>query len=174
MSERGRQVTLRLPRLRVALGLLTAIALIAGAIVAGVRTANLASEKNRLAHQLSSFEVGALRAARDYATAFATYKYDEFGADVAATEAHSVDPFLSQYRAYTTQLQPSIVSAKAQSTANVLSAGLHSVSASSVVVDVFLDQTIVNTSGTHSQRQRVVMTMVRQHGKWLISQVRLL
>lgn len=155
------------------IGLLASAVLIAGAVVAGIRTHDLAARNDRLEHGLSSFDNDAMTVARGYAVTFATYSSDTFTADVAATEAHAVDPFLAQYRSYTTQLRSEIVKARAKSTAKVISAGIVSASNSSAVVDLFLDQTIVNKKGSQLLTQRIEMTMVRPHGHWLISRVRI-
>lgn len=171
MSERGREVTLRLPAMSRVLGGAAAAALIAGSVIAGVRTHDLMNDKEQLSHSLSSFERGALQTARSYAITFATYRYDELDADFASTEAHAVDPFLAQYRSTTDQLRDTLTKARASSTAKVISAGLSSISATQAVVDLFLDQTIVNAKGSHVDAQRVEMTLVRRGDRWLISKV---
>jgi hypothetical protein len=171
MSEDGRSVTLRLPSMRVLIGLVAAAALIAGSVVAGVRTHHLASQKDRLEHNLSPFEQSALTAARGYAVEFATYRYDDLDSAFATTESHSVDPFLSQYRNETAQLRVTLMTAKASSSATVVDAGLAAISDTTAVVDLFLNQTINNTSGTHVDAQRVEMTLVRRGSQWLISKV---
>lgn len=158
-----------LPSRLVIAGLAAATAT-AGAVVAGIRTHDLESKNARLEHSLSSFEQSALRAARSYTVTFATYRYDELDADFAATEAHSVDPFLSQYRSKTALLRNTLVGAKATSTGKVISAGLAQISANRAVVDLFLDQTIVNVRGSQpAATQRVELTLVRRGGRWLIS-----
>jgi hypothetical protein len=148
-----------------------AAVVIAGAVVAGVRTHDLASDKADLQHSLSPFERSALHAAKSYAVTFATYRYDDLDADFAATEAHSVDPFLTQYRSTTDALRETVTKVKASSTAKVISAGLAAVTARSAVVDLFLDQSIVNVKSSRTLAQRVEMTLVRKDGKWLISRV---
>jgi Mce-associated membrane protein len=147
------------------------VALIAGAAIAGVRTHDLSGDKTKLEHSLSPYATSALRAAREYAVTFATYRYDDLDTDFAATEAHAVDPFLSQYRSTTAQLRETLTKAQASSSANVINAGVESISATQAVVVLFLDQTIVNAKGTHDDAQRVVMTLVRRGDKWLISKV---
>ncbi|HEX3707129.1 MAG TPA: hypothetical protein VHV76_10905 [Mycobacteriales bacterium] len=176
MSEAGRSVTLRLPTMRGVtplIGLLAAVAVIAGSVVAGVRTSHLESKNDRLAHSLSPFAAGALTAARGYAVRFATYSYDQLDSDFAATEAHAVDPFLSQYRSYTTKLSAGMVQLKSKSSAKLISAGLVSLSSTSAVADLFLDQTIQNTKASSVEPQRIRMTMVRRDNRWLISKVEL-
>jgi Mce-associated membrane protein len=156
---------------RAILGGAAATAMIAGAVVAGVRTHDLAGDKSTLEHSFSSYELSALQSARSYAITFATYRYDDLDADFAATEAHSVDPFRSQYRSTTAQLHDTLTKARATSSAKIISAGIASISSSQAVVDLFLDQTIVNARGSHEDAQRVEMTLVRRDGKWLISKV---
>lgn len=171
MSEEGRSVTVRLPGFRALLGLLAAVVLVGGSVVAGVRTHHLAATKSRLEHQLSSSASEALAAARTYAIDFATYSYDDLDTAFQLTESHAVDPFLTQYRNETAQLSETLVKAKASSSATVVSAGIASLTASSAVVDLFLNQTITNGSGKHVDAQRVEMTLVMRDGHWLISKV---
>ena len=172
MSESGRSVTVRLPALRVLVAVLAAAALIAGSVVAGVRTHHLSVTKARLERSLAPRATAAIAAARRYTIVFATYRYDDLDADFAATEAHSVDPFLSQYRSETAQLKATLVKAKASSSARVVSAGIASLTSGAAVVDLFLNQTITNDRGTHVDAQRVEMTLLRQRdGSWLISKV---
>lgn len=171
MTEAGRSVTLKLPALRSLLGLLAAAAFIAGAVVAGVRTHHLSTTKAQLEHQLSPSARSAIEAARSYAVDFATYSYDDLDTAFALTESHAVDPFLSQYRDETGQLRDTLVKAKASSSATVVSAGIATLSASTAVVDLFLNQTIRNASGSHVDAQRVEMTLAFRDGHWLISKV---
>lgn len=151
----------------------TAIAgtVVAAAVVAGVRTHDLANDKSNPQHSLSPFEQSALRSARAYAVTFATYRYDDLDTDFAATEAHSVDPFLTQYRSTTDALRETVTKVKASSSAKVIAAGLASITATSAVVDLFLDQSIVNVKSSRTLAQRVEMTLIRRNGKWLISRV---
>jgi hypothetical protein len=64
-----------------------------------------------------------------------------------------------------------LVKAKATSSAKIVSAGIASLTSTSAVVDLFLNQTITNSSGTHVDAQRVEMTLQLQHNEWLISKV---
>jgi Mce-associated membrane protein len=155
----------------VLIGGLAAAALIAGAVAAGVLTHDLASSKSRLEHSLSPSAQSAIATAKTYAIDFATYTYSDLDTAFAKTESHSVDPFLSQYRNETAQLRATLRKAKASSSATVDSAGIASLTADTAVVDLFLDQTITNSSGTHVDAQRVEMTLQRQHDTWLISKV---
>lgn len=171
MSDEGRSVTLRLPRLRVTLGVLAALLVVAGLVVGGIRTHHAFAQNDRLSHELSPSAQSAIAAAKSYAVDFATYSYTDLDAAFAKTESHAVDPFLSQYRNETAQLRATLVKAKASSTASIVSAGIASLSDTTAIVDLFLNQTIKNRSGTHVDAQRVEMTLQREHDEWLISKV---
>jgi hypothetical protein len=158
---------------------------IAGVVVGGVRTHHAFATDDRLSHELTTSRaqleqrasemptlgVSAVTAAQSYAIDFATYTYDNLDAAFAKTESHSVDPFLSQYRNETAQLRATLVKAKASSSATIVSAGLVSLTATSAVVDLFLNQSITNSSGNHVDAQRVQMTLQFEQGEWLISKV---
>jgi hypothetical protein len=147
------------------------VLVIAGIVVGGVRTHHAFATDDRLSHSLSPSARGAIAAATTYAADFATYSYGGLDAAFAKTESHSVDPFLSQYRNETAQLRATLVKAKASSSAKIVSAGIASLTSTSAVVDLFLNQTIINSSGTHVDAQRVEMTLQLQHNEWLISKV---
>jgi hypothetical protein len=173
MSEPGRSVTLRMPStglLRGLIGVLVAAALVAGSVVAGVRTHDLESKSKRIDEGLS-YVRGVLNVARGYAITFATYRYDDLDADFAATAAHSVNPFLTQYRDLTAQIRPGLQKARSSSTAKIVSAGVSSITLTSAVVELLLNQTITNKKGTRTVAQRVEMTLVRRDNHWLISNV---
>lgn len=165
-----RSVQLPLPSARL-LGVAVAVILFAGLVAAIVVTGIRLHNQNALASARSS----ARAAAEQYTEQFATYNYQSLSHDFALTEAHAVDPFLTQYRKETVQLEPSLVKLKASSTGKVLSAGVVSATTSHAVVDLFLDQTITNSQSTQPQvdPQRVEMSMVRMHGRWLITKVTL-
>jgi Mce-associated membrane protein len=150
------------------IGALLVLLLVATVVVAAVRLGRASPGRS-----LSGFQRGALSAATTYAAEFATYDYKDFNAQVALTESHSVDPFLSQYQAKTAQLRSAIIRAKSVSRAKVISAGIASISSTAAVVDVFLDQTISNSESTapRVESQRVQITMVRRGDRWWLSKV---
>jgi hypothetical protein len=188
-----RSVTVSLPSGRGlvrAVGALIVVVLIATMVVEAVRLHDLSNDKSHLAAQLnaahgqapdgtgsgaglSDVERSALAAAKTYATEFATYNYRDFDSQLALTESHSIDPFLSQYRSEAAPLRSSIIKVKSVSTAKVISAGIASISSTNAVADLFLDQTISNSSRTTPQvePQRIEMTLTRRGGRWLISKV---
>jgi hypothetical protein len=119
----------------------------------------------------------AVVAATAYTVAFASYDYRHLSKDFAVTEAHAVDPFLTQYRKETAGIQPDLVKLKSISTGKVLSAAAVSVTPTTAVVDLFLDQTIVNSASSkpHLDPQRVQMSLRRATtaSPWQITKVTL-
>jgi Mce-associated membrane protein len=167
-SRRSVQITLPSGRW---IGRLAVLVLVAGLVAAVVITSL------RLHHQraLTSARNSARLAATAYTEQFATYNYQDLAHDFSLTEAHSVSPFLDQYRKETAQIQPDLVKLKSSSTGKVLSAGVVSATTKNAVVDLFLNQTIANSASKQPRvdSQRVQMSMVRLHGRWLISKVTL-
>jgi hypothetical protein len=188
-----RTVTLAIPSgrglVRVVATLLVLL-LVATVVVEAVRLHDLSHDRSRLRSQLktingqapqggpaatglSLLERGAITAATEYAIDFATYNYKNFDAQLALTESHSVDPFLTQYKNEAAPLRADIIRVKSVSTAKVISAGIATISPSRAVVDLFLDQTISNSASPTPkvEPQRVEMTLARRGGRWLISKV---
>jgi hypothetical protein len=189
-----RTVTLSLPTgngLVRLVGALLVVVLVAIVVVEAVRLHDLSHDKSRLSQQLkdlsgvapttsassaaglSTLQQSALAAARTYATEFATYNYKDFNAQLALTESHSIDPFLTQYRTEAAPLRADIVKVKSVSTGKVISAGVASISPTTAVVDLFLNQTISNSASStpRVESQRVEMTLTRRGSQWLISKV---
>jgi len=167
-SRRSVQITLPSGRF---LGIGVGLVLVAGLVAVAVLTLL------RLHHQteLSRARSSATLAATAYTEQFATYDYQDLAHDFSLTEAHSISPFLDQYRKETADIQPDLVKLKSSSTGKVLSAGVVSVTTKNAVVDLFLDQTITNSASSQPRvdAQRVQMSMVRLHGRWLITKVTL-
>ena len=164
------------------------LALIAAVTVEAVRISDLSNTKSALSTQLLQADAGggttaaadrasALNAATAYTVAFATYSYQHLAQDFAVTESHAVEPFLSQYRKETAGIRADLVKLKSISTGRVLSAGVASITSTSAVVDLFLDQTIVNSASAKPrvESQRVQMTLSRSGAgsPWQISKVAL-
>jgi hypothetical protein len=187
-----RSVTVTLPsRGGLLRGLLAAVvlALIATVVIEAVHIRHLSQAKSRLSVALLRAQAGAasssssldatrasaLSAATTYTQQFGTFSYQHLPQDFAATEAHSTEPFLSTYRKETAQIQADLVKLKSISTGRVLGAGVASVTPTTAVVDLFLDQTIVNSAQPkgHLEQQRVEMSMKLVAGRWLITNVKL-
>jgi len=196
-DSQRRSVTVPLPSgrgLMVTISALLALVLVAIVVVEAVRLHDLSRDKSKLRTQvaqlsgsipagtpspgsaapgMSALQQSALTVAKTYAAEFATYNYKNFDSQVAAIESHSVDPFLTQYKRETAQLKPAIVSAHSVSAGKVISAGVVSITSTTAVVDVFLNQTIGNSGSTTPRvdSQRVEMTLSRHGNQWLISNV---
>lgn len=180
-----KSVTVTLPSSRTTLRLLAIVlvlGLIATVIVESIHIHNLdtsgsASTLPPLTDStgggLDATSRSAIAAATSYAQSFATYDYLHLTQDFAVTEAHAVDPFLSEYTKETAAIRPSLVKAKARSTGIVKSAGIVSVSPTSAVVDLFLNQSVVNAASTKPQvnLQRVTMSLTRVGSEWKITKV---
>jgi hypothetical protein len=93
------------------------------------------------------------------------------------TEARAVSPFLGQYRTETAGIQHDLVKLKSVSTGKVLSAGVVSIAPSAAVVDLFLDQTIVNSAAAtprvESERVQMTLTRAGATSPWKIAKVSL-
>lgn len=166
----ARSLTVRLPSSAVLARMIAGaivVLLVAAVVVESVR---LHDADNR---GLSSRERTVIQVATQYAVQFATYNYRSLDQDFALTESHAVEPFLSTYRSETSQIRPTLLRFKSSSTGTVLGAGIASLTSSSAVVDLFLDQTISNSASAQPRvdTERVKMTLVRRGGRWLISQV---
>lgn len=178
-----RSVTLTLPSARSLLRGLAAViilALVVTVIVESVHIHHLDASRSasspvqlNAAAGLDATSRSALAAATGYAEAFATYDYRHLAQDFAVTEAHSVDPFLSEYKKETAAIQPNLAKLKSSSTGKVRSAGVVSVGPTTAVVDVFLDQTIVNSAAPKPRLdpQRLTMSLSRVAGQWKITKV---
>lgn len=180
-----KSVTLTLPSSRAAaqiLGVILVLALIATVIVESIHIHNL--DKSRSSSSLPPLRSGttvglddtsrgAIATASSYAQAFATYNYLHLSQDFAVTEAHAVDPFLTEYKKETSLIQSSLIKAKSSSTGTVKSAGLVSITPTTAVVDIFLDQTIVNAGSAKPRvdTQRVQMSLTRVDSEWKIAKV---
>lgn len=180
-----KSVTLTLPSSRVVLrllGLVLVLALVATVVIESIHIHDL--DKSNSSSSLPPLQTGtttgldaasrgAIAAASSYAQAFATYNYLHLPQDFAVTEAHSVDPFLAEYKKETSLIQPNLVKAKSSSTGSVKSAGIVSITPTTAVVDVFLDQTIMNAGSSKPRvdSQRVQMSLTRVDSEWKISKV---
>jgi hypothetical protein len=186
---RRRAVTIPLPSGRSALRALLAVvfaALIATVVIESVHIHNEPARPGQpvsqpippAASSLDALRESAVTAATGYATTFATFDYRHLSQDFAATEAHAAEPFLSEYKKETASLRRYDLRLKTVSTGKVLSAGVVSVTSTSAVVDLFVDQTTMNSARSKSlvQPQRMEMTLTRgsANSEWKISKILLL
>jgi hypothetical protein len=164
------------------------LALVATVVVESIHIHHLSRAKSDASLALLRLQAGAggsfdatqhsaLTAATSYATAFSSYNYRHLTQDFAATESHATGPFLTQYRKSTAAIQPNLVKLKSISTGKVVSAGIASVTPTSAVVDLFVNQTIVNSARpkptVEPQRMQMELTRDSATSPWLISKVTL-
>jgi hypothetical protein len=188
-----KSVTFTLPSGTVVFGAVVALviaALIATTAYESIHAHHLAKQKSALSLDLLRAQAtdgtrststdldSAIAAATSYATAFASYNYQHLSQDFAATEAHATEPFLTQYKRETAGIQPDLVRLKSISTGKVLSAGAVSVTPTNAVVDIFLNQTIVNSARTkptvEPQRMQMALSRTSATSPWLITKVTLI
>lgn len=133
------------------------------------------SAANR-AHELDRVRASAMATAQKYAVDFGSYDYKTLNDDFARVTAHLTPEFAKSYSSVATKLDAVIQQYKGKSVGTVQGVALTSVTTSSAVALVFLDQTVTTSQSSQSRvdRNRLQMTMVRQKdGSWLISDLQL-
>ncbi|OYD67911.1 hypothetical protein [Rhodococcus sp. OK302] len=118
----------------------------------------------------------ALERGRQFATDLATYNFQNLDQNLSVVRENSVGEFAGQYAQVAANLQDMIVQYQATSSAQIISAGLADSDRDSAEVLVFLDQTITNTNSPDPRidRNRMQLSLVREDGKWKLSNVQLL
>lgn len=158
--------------------ILATIAVVAVAIIV-IELVALLSARGQV-HDLKANEAaraGALAAARTYSIEVAGYDYRQLDKDFGTVEANSTAGFRSQFQASAAALKPVLTQYHAVAQARIVAAGLESVNATHAMAAVFIDQTVTNTTqknGPTTDQSRLEITLVRQHGRWLIEQLKLL
>ena len=118
----------------------------------------------------------ALAAAQQYAVDFSSYDYANLDHDIALVESHLTPDYRAKYEQITSELRTLAPQYKSRETGVVQGAGIQSLSSSTAVVVLFLDQTVTSTQvkTPRIDRNRMVMTLQRQpDGTWLISDMTL-
>ena len=154
-------------------------------VVYFVQLSHKNSKIHSLEHALAPASAGApggalgasaLAAAKQYAVDFSSYDYANLDHDIQLVESHLTPDFRAKYEQIAAPLRTLAPKYKSRETATVQSAGIQSLSRSTAVVLLFLDQTVTSTQVTTPRidRNRVVMTLQRQpDGRWLISDMTL-
>jgi Mce-associated membrane protein len=171
MVEVGGDHPPRRPRLLLAAGL-GALLLTAGLIAALVVSLLRISSDDALASARSS----ALAAAKAYSADVGTYDYHHLAADFAVVADHSTPSFRATWDQSSSSLQTILARYHATSTATVVAAGLESATTSRAVADVFINQTVTNDTQKRptTDQSRLQVSLVRQGGRWLIDNLKLL
>jgi Mce-associated membrane protein len=113
----------------------------------------------------------ALNAAKRFAVDFSTYDYTTLDATFEKVAAELTGDFKSQYQATSASLKATLQKYKGKATATVQGAGVTTASASRASVVVLLDQSVTSTASPTARvdRSRMVITLTRVGGTWLMS-----
>ncbi|WP_280489200.1 hypothetical protein [Nocardia carnea] len=117
----------------------------------------------------------ALAAAQQYAVALTSIDTDEMDADFAAIADGATGEFKNMYTRSAEQLKPLLAQAQSVSKGRVVAASVQSASRDRVVVMLFVDAEITNTTTPQPRldRNRIIMTMDRVGDRWLAGDVEL-
>lgn len=124
---------------------------------------------------LDGAEADALAAVRGYAVDLTTYNYSRLDRDFAWVDDGATPAFAKQYREANKPLRSIIEKLKATAKGSVSESAATAGSTTKVKVLVFIDQQITNASNkdVKTDHSRVVMSMVKRDGKWLVDDVQL-
>lgn len=148
-----------------------AVAMVVLAVALAAALSSLGSQ-----HAVTAARTSALISARSYTVDIAGYDYRNLGHDFAVVEHESTPSFRRRYVESSDALKTLLVRYHGSASANVVSAGVISATASRAVVLVVFNQSVSNTdqSGATTDRSQLEMTLVRSGSRWLIDQVTLL
>ena len=120
--------------------------------------------------EIKSAQAKALSAAKKAAVDAASYNYQHLDTDFATILGDLTATFRKNYAPVTAKLKPLIEQSKAVATGTLITSGVVSATTKKVVVLAFLDQSVQTASSTTAtiNRNRIVITMVLQKGKWLV------
>ncbi|MGH9115239.1 MAG: hypothetical protein ACRDWW_05355 [Acidimicrobiales bacterium] len=123
---------------------------------------------------LNSLRSGAVTAAKTYGGYLSSYDYKDLTGKSSAwanVEANATASFRKDFSATSGSLGKLLTQYNATAKGKVIAAGVSSLTSSRAVVLLFIDQTVTNTvqkPNSVTQPLRVELTMIRQHGRWLI------
>ena len=146
------------------------IAILAGALAFTLLRVNDQNSQNSLRNS-------ALAAGRTYAIYLSSYDYKNLNGPKSAwaeVEKHATATFGKDFANTSAALSRLLAQYNATATGQVVESGIEMVSSSKAVALLFVDQTVTNTvQQPHSVTQplRVKLTMLRQHGQWLIDRL---
>jgi Mce-associated membrane protein len=117
----------------------------------------------------------ALATARSYAGTVTTYDYRALSTNFAAALSGATGLFKSQYTDGSKLMGETLSRAHTVSKGTVIDAGIAARTAQQVTVVLFVDQSVTNNAHPLPQviRSRMLMTLVPQDGRWLVSQLQL-
>ncbi|WP_432942476.1 hypothetical protein ACQPXM_36060 [Kribbella sp. CA-253562] len=117
----------------------------------------------------SEDRVGAMRAARQLALDFTTYKYDTWDADAQRVLNDSTGQFKEEFQAGSNSVKTEVVANKATSKGDVKEAAVVSNDKDSAQVLVIVNAVVTNTAAKDGveRRYRIKLDLVRDAGRWL-------
>lgn len=123
----------------------------------------------------SDAETQALSVARERAEQLTTYDHGTFEEDVAWAEEGATSDFAAEYAEANEPVQAVVERLEATAAGSVLEASATASDDGSVEVLLFVDQTITQAADDEqrTERNRVVMSMVHEGGRWLVDDVTL-
>ncbi|WP_028922351.1 hypothetical protein [Pseudonocardia acaciae] len=131
-----------------------------------------------LSNHLATERAGtqALATAKAYAVTVTSYDYENIDRNFADVLDGATGEFKDQYGGASKLLRQLITDAKAKATGTVLEAAVSSASPDQVAVLVFVDQSITNAVSPQPRvdRNRVLMTLTRHDGRWLVEKLELM
>ncbi|MEU4312109.1 hypothetical protein [Nocardia sp. NPDC024068] len=118
----------------------------------------------------------ALAAAQQYAVTLTSIDAARIDADFAAIDAGATGEFKKMYAESAQNLRPLLVEARSVSKGRVTAASIRSASRDRVVIMLFVDAEVGNTTTAvpRIDRNRIIMTMYEVDGRWLAGEVELL
>jgi Mce-associated membrane protein len=115
--------------------------------------------------------IAAMKAARQTAVDFTTYKYDTWDADAQRVLDGATGPFKQEFTDTAAGLKEVVVSSKATSEGEVLDAAVESIDVDSAQVLVVCDAVVKNTASQNGTRRhyRMKLEMVREGDRWKVA-----
>jgi len=127
-------------------------------------------------HQLAAASQSALQAARDYAVLLTTLDAKHIDDNYRRSLEGATGEFKDAYSQGSAQLRQILIDNKASGSGVVIDAAVKSTDPHTVVVLLFVDQSVTNAarSSPRIDRNRIAMTMTLIGGRWLASRVEIL
>ena len=148
---------------------------LAGSVVYAVHEHSRA-DKASTSLKLDALRASALKTATTVATSFGTYDYQTLTADFDRTRAYLTPTFASDFSKITASIGTLITQDKGQTVGTVQGTGVQSITSTTAVVLVFLDQkvTTAESSTPRLDHNRLKLTLTLQKNKtWLVSNLTL-
>ena len=155
-------------------GILVLVALLLAAVVAVLLLWRQNTDLSRT-EEIASAEHSATRAASRIAVSMTSYDYRSVDEDFAWIDEDGTSKFQDTFSESTKPIRQLITRTRATATGKVSDAAGTADDADHVEVLLFVDQQLKRAGDTKSSvdSNRVVMEMVREHGRWLVDDVEL-